>query len=353
MSEAAEHSLQTVERPVFVCTISYTATSEIPGITVAGSNPDLVKYTPAADAEYLCYGKCRCIPGVPATPDGKPTPAVITRAALHIADIPFFIVDAGSKIKPDVPYISLGLEPGKNIAEGDAMSRAQAQDAFDKGRVLGEQLAGCGDMLVLGESIPGGTTTALAVLSGLGIDARFRMSSSMPSNPHEIKNAILERAIARRVNHEGLGSPLDIVAAFGDPMIASVAGIATGALTASDSVLLAGGTQMAAVLGVLKRSIVPLSRLYVGTTVYVADDPKADLAGLVDSAGPAPVLSCDLHLPESGKAGLRAYGDGFVKEGAGAGGASIAAMLKKKSLSGHDIRRAAETEYEDHIEAAL
>src|SRR5919198_3076794 len=92
--------------PIFVCVISYTETCEIPGITVAGANPDLVKYTSAADSEFLYYGHCKCINGVPATPDGKPTPAIITRSALQLADIPFLIVDAGSKVKPLIPYIS-------------------------------------------------------------------------------------------------------------------------------------------------------------------------------------------------------------------------------------------------------
>ena len=43
------------------------------------------------------------------------------------------------------------------------------------------------DLIVVGESIPGGTTTALAVLRALGIDARFKVSSSMPENPHNLK----------------------------------------------------------------------------------------------------------------------------------------------------------------------
>ena len=37
------------------------------------------------------------------------------------------------------------------------------------------------DCLVIGESIPGGTTTALAVLKALGFDAK--VSSSIPNNP--------------------------------------------------------------------------------------------------------------------------------------------------------------------------
>ena len=64
--------------PVFACVISHTATSEIPGLTVAGANLEMVKFTSPADAEFLHYGRCICIPVVPATPDGKPRTAHIS-----------------------------------------------------------------------------------------------------------------------------------------------------------------------------------------------------------------------------------------------------------------------------------
>ena len=63
--------------------ISYTETAEIPGITVAGTDPDFLKFTPPADAEFLHYGFCKSIDVIPMTPDGKPTPALLTKAALE------------------------------------------------------------------------------------------------------------------------------------------------------------------------------------------------------------------------------------------------------------------------------
>jgi NaMN:DMB phosphoribosyltransferase len=60
---------------IFCLVISYTATSEIPGITVAGEHPDLIKFTGPADAEFIHYGHCKSISVIPMTPDGKPTPA--------------------------------------------------------------------------------------------------------------------------------------------------------------------------------------------------------------------------------------------------------------------------------------
>lgn len=338
------------KNPVFVCVISYTATSEIPGLTVAGANPKLVKYTSPADSEFLYYGHCKCIDAVPATPDGKPTPALITRAALQAANIPLLVIDAGAKVKPSIPCVSFGLEPGRNIMNENGMDDSMARRAFGYGELLGKQLAGLSDLVVVGESIPGGTTTALAVLSALGIDARFKVSSSMPENPHDLKNRVVASAISRAGS---VSSPFEVVAAFGDPMMPSVAGIASGTLAAGGRVMLAGGTQMSAVLAILKRLGKPLGGLCIGTTSYIAQDPSADLSSLVRATSHrVPVLSCDLHLGESSKPGLQAFAKGFVKEGVGAGGVSIAAMLKSKGrITGEKLLKAVEKEYETSIEA--
>jgi len=43
---------------LFSFVISYTEVCEIPGITIAGANLDFIKFTPAADAEFLHYGNC-------------------------------------------------------------------------------------------------------------------------------------------------------------------------------------------------------------------------------------------------------------------------------------------------------
>src|SRR5919112_1780336 len=344
------------KNPVFVCVISHTATSEISGLTVAGANAELVKYTSPADAEFLYYGHCRCIDAVPATPDGKPTPALITRTALQLARIPLLVVDAGAKVKPSIPYVSFGVEPGRNIMNENAMDISNVKRAFEHGELLGKQLAILSDLTVVGESIPGGTTTALAVLRALGIDARFKVSSSMPENPHNLKNKVVDSAI-ERVIAGGIGrinSPFEAISTFGDPMMPSVAGIASGVLSASGKIMLAGGTQMSAVVALLKHLGRSLNGLYIGTTTYVTKDPSSDLSGLVRMASEqVPILSCDLHLGESSKPGLQAFAKGFVKEGVGAGGASIVAITKSKGkITGKKLMNAIEKEYEVSIEAA-
>jgi uncharacterized protein (TIGR00303 family) len=335
--------------PFFVCVISHTETSEIPGLTVAGANPELVKYTAPADSEFLYYGRCKCIAGVPATPDGKPTPALITRAALKSAGIPLLVVEAGTKVKPSIPCIPLGIRPGKNITREDAMTMPDVEKTFDYCSMVGRELAKASDLVVVGESIPGGTTTALAVLSALGIDARFKVSSSMPENPHQLKNQVVASALQRA---GGIRSAFEAVSLVGDPMMPAVAGIASGVMDAGSKVLLAGGTQMTAILAILKDMGSRMDNICIGTTTYVARDPSSDLEGLARSISPdVPVFSCDLHLDQSKKPGLQAFARGFVKEGVGAGGAAISAMLKTGGrIDGKMMMAFIEQEYEASIE---
>ncbi|SVB98928.1 uncharacterized protein METZ01_LOCUS251782, partial [marine metagenome] len=245
--EKGQKFIKSVERKHFLFSfvISYTETSEIPGITVAGADTDFIKFTPPADAEFIHYGYCKSIDIIPMTPDGKPTPALLTRASLKTANIPQVVINAGCKISPKLPYLETSLPFGKNISTEPGLEQSSVTHAIDYGKIVGKTLASCTNCLVIGESIPGGTTTALAVMKGLGIDAR--VSSSMPKNPQSLKNEVVEKALRRSDSKE----PYDVIANVGDPMIPFVAGMLS---TASEitNVILAGGTQMVAVLALAK-----------------------------------------------------------------------------------------------------
>ena len=339
--------------PIFICVTSYTATCEIPGITVSGANLELLKYTSPADAEFLHYGHCRCIDGVPITPDGKPTPAIITRAALRLSEIPFFVVDAGARIKPSIPHISFDLPSGRNIQFGNAIDIDKVHQAFEYGIILGKQLGRTSSLVVIGESIPGGTTTALGVLTALGFDAKNKTSSSMPQNPHDLKNLTVSKGMKKaKISFGSLREdPLRAVSFLGDPMMPAVVGIVDGVLSSGSvrsHVMLAGGTQMAAILALLKSLGRPLERISVGTTVYVAEDPSSNLANLIDSiSSNIGIYKLNPRLALSSRPGLRAFAGGFVKDGVGAGGLSIAAILKSNGqIDGRSLLKAVEQEYD-------
>ena len=309
------------KRFTFSLVISYTETCEIPGITIAGADKEFLKFTSPADAEYLSYGKCRCIDSIPVSPDGKPTPALLTRVALNTAKIPHFVINAGSKLSPDVPSFDSELPIGKNISESSALSIDDVHNAVEFGKVIGKSISKSTDCLVIGESIPGGTTTTLAVLKGFGIDTS--VSSSMPKNPIEIKNEVVSSALNRKKSD----NPIEIIAELGDPMIPVCAGMLSEA-SKQCRVILAGGTQMTAVLAFAKKIGYEKDNTAIGCTSYIIDDGDAKFLETVRQIDNIAVLTIDPKLIDSQFSGLRAYSEGFVKEGAGAGGTLIASVLK-------------------------
>jgi uncharacterized protein (TIGR00303 family) len=338
--EQGKNFLESIKagRFLFSFVISYTETCEIPGITFAGADKDSIKFTPPADAEYLHYGYCKTIDKIPMTPDGKPTPGLLTKTALESASIPHMTINAGSKISPQLPFIDTGMIFGKNISTNDAMTDSQVSHAVDYGRIVGRSMASLTDCLVIGESIPGGTTTALAVLKALGYDAK--VSSSIPNNPVELKNQIVNSAL-ERIDSE---HPYSIVAKVGDPMIPFVAGMLSSASSVSN-VMLAGGTQMASVLAFASKIGFNEENTAIGTTSYITDDESANFTSLVKEIADIPAISVNPGLEKSQYSGLKAFSEGFAKEGVGAGGSIISSMIK----TGNDSAKFLElTEKEYH-----
>ena len=325
-------------RFLFSFVISYTETSEIPGITFAGADKDSIQFTPPADAEYLHYGYCKTIDKIPMTPDGKPTPGLLTKTALESASISHLTINAGSKIAPQLPFIESGLPFGKNISTQDAMTDTIVSHAVEYGQILGRSLASLTDCLMIGECIPGGTTTALALLKALDYDAK--VSSSIPDNPIELKNQIVTSAL-ERIDSE---HPYSIVAKIGDPMIPFVAGMLSSASSVSN-VMLAGGTQMAAVLAFASKIGFNEENTAIGTTSYITNDKTANFKELVHDIADIPILSVDPGMKNSKFSGLKAFSEGFAKEGVGAGGSIISSMLKTGNNS-ETFLSLAEKEYQ-------
>ncbi len=325
------------KKPLFVCTIATTETAKISGISAAGKYPEFTDYTPPADAELLLLGKCKCIAGVPVTPDGIPTPALITLSALRLADIPVLVASGGLRVKPHIPLLDLGGNPGRDIRTGNAVDNVD--EVVQRAIIAGENLAKTADYLVIGESIPGGTTTALGVLSAMGVIAEGKVSSSMPDNPHELKAETVRAGLSAA--GESFGSlaknPVRAISCLGDPMMPAFAGLVVGA-AAQVPVLMAGGTQMSAVLAVVK-ALNPdvLCNVAIGTTRWVVSDRSSDLKGIVAQISDVPILAADIDFGLSRFAGLKAYEKGIVKEGVGAGGAAIAAMAKVGGAITKDI----------------
>ncbi len=308
------------EKPLFLCILANTQTAKIPNISAAGKSPELTDFTPAADAELVETGNAISINEPAMTPSGAPSPAVLTRASMLLTGIPCIFINSGLRVRPMIPTIDLNARPGGDIRKGHAV--ADAFEIYNKSRALGEKLGKLSDLVIIGESVPGGTTTALGVLRALGYDGK--VSSSFPKNPLDIKNKVVEEAM----KYSGItfGSlrnrPLNAVESLGDPMMASAAGLVDGLRTKT---VLAGGTQMVSVLSIIKH--LGMERdVSIATTRYVADDISANFREMTEILG-YEAFAADPGFGNSRRHGLQMYENGDVKEGVGAGGAMFAAAM--------------------------
>jgi uncharacterized protein (TIGR00303 family) len=329
-SESCSRFLSNIisKKPLILTVIGNTETGKIPGISAAGANPEITDFTPAADMEYLYYNLCKCIPGIPVTPDGIPTPGIITKAALELSNFPNLVVVGGARILPDVPFIHLGGEGGLDISKGLAVKNAKK--IFDNAKIFGEKMAQIVEYLVIGESIAGGTTTALGALIALGLDGYHKVSSSLPLNPSDLKKSVVLKGLEAAKIKPGdfKTDPLGAIEKLGDPMQAATLGIIAG-VNSRIPILLAGGTQMAAVAA-LANALNPslVSNIAIGTTKWIVNDSKSDIKGIIKEINPSiPIFAANFDFSSMTHPGLQIYEQGIVKEGVGAGGVSIAAIL--------------------------
>ncbi|MCK9277977.1 MAG: TIGR00303 family protein [Methanoculleus sp.] len=303
-------------RPMMALVLANTMLSTVPGISGAGPTPEKTLLTPVLDAELVTTGAITSVPARPNTPTGCPTPATITRSMVELTGLSPVLINAGLAHTPTVPCLDVYGNPGGDPRKEDAVPHAAL--LFERGETVGRLLSQYSDFLMLGECVPGGTTTALCVLRALGYDAS--VSSAFATNPVDLKDAVCREVLAR-ILEAGEREPLDILRAAGDPMMPVAAGIASAY---SGDIIFAGGTQMLAVAATLKA----LGRRvpHLATTVYVRDDPTAGFARSVADVGTT-AYYVDPNFAGIGHVGLARYCIGEVKEGMGAGGALALAYL--------------------------
>ncbi len=340
----AEKIIGCINKPLFLIVIGNTYTSTIPGISIAGPSPEATLYTPTLDAEYLVNGRPITLDVIPVSPEGFPTPAIITRAILGTIGVPAIVIDAGCVYSPRIPHVVLPSRiPGARIDEEQALPGGRARSLYQESKLLGEILSRLGRCFFIGESIPGGTTVAAALLEALGFNGLEKISSSSPNNPRGLKETVVRRAL-RRIN-TGL-DVFEIVDRVGDPVHISIAGLASGLLSRGKTVILAGGTQMAAVLGIMAKIMLSIpDNLAIATTPWIMNDKSSDLPGLVREISPStPVIYTRLSFRSSRYSGLRKYEEGYVKEGVGAGGALVIGAVN--NLCEDEMLGIIEEEYE-------
>ncbi len=318
------------QRPHFCCVLGFTATGLLPQISAAGLTPHDRQFTALADGEFLALGvQPRYQYPLPPLQAGA-SPAIITRSIVTALDLPVTILNAGLPIAPSFPCVDLGGQPAQCLTTGQALPLPVVHHLWEQGLAWGQAAAQAlppSSYLVIGECVVGGTTTALAVLTALGISAAGKVNSSHALCNHQQKLVVVQQGLSQL---PAAVDPWQIVATVGDPMQIAVAGLALSA-SRHCGVLLAGGTQMIAVYALMQALAnytnyqYQAHQIVVGTTGWVAQDVGADAVGLAQAI--CPFLSAEIYFGNSTYPQLQMYEQGFVKEGVGAGGSAIAAAL--------------------------
>lgn len=290
----------------------------IDGISAAGADQELMAHTPGADAEIIEYGAPVRAPVVPVSPTGCPTPAAVTRACRSLVDFDTLTVDGGLAEATGAPTVTVGARKGSDLREADPVPTAPG--VFAAARQFGERLPD--EEIIIGETIPGGTTTALGVLRALG--EQWAVSSSLPKNPLSLKAEVVRDGLAASDLAAGdcAGDPRRALRRMGDPVLATVAGLTVGSLHTGTRVTLGGGTQLLAAAALVRHAgfDAPLS---LATTSYISDD-------VPDLPGACGELDLGLTVTDPGfdewpETPLERYVAGEAKEGAGMGGALLLA----------------------------
>ena len=282
-------------------------------------------------------GLCRRLPaGV--------SPALLSHVAARRLKLTPQVAALGLAQKPDFPHLHiepLDQGPSACLSSGAAMPLPRVQHLWRQGELLGRRLQ---RPLVVAECVPGGTTTAQAVLTALGVEVAHLISGSALHPPQQLKKDLVFRGL-QRASLGAHPAAEQILAAVGDPFQAFTAGVLVGAVSAGQPLLLGGGCQMLAVLALAMQALPARQReqlaaqVLIGTTGWLADEGAAAAQASPPSAGlwmppratwllPLSVLACGVRFHSSTHQPLRDYERGYVKEGVGAGALLLLAQLR-------------------------
>ncbi len=327
----------------FFLVLAGSLTAEIEGISAAGATAESRRYTALADAELLLAGPTSSRKwALPPLPAGV-SPALISHVASQLLGITPTVMAVGLSETPTFPYLAIDsccTGPSKCLSTGKAMDYDRVDRLWNKGFELGLKLK---KPVLLAECVPGGTTTALAVLTGLGMAVGDLVSGSNRIPPMKLKNDLVVKGLSLSGVKQNF-SPKNLLAAVGDPFQAVAVGLVLGAREVGLPVVLGGGSQMAAILGLALETLAPEKRknfvvdISIATTAWLAEETvnqsqsMSSFPRLIDVIGshydvPLLGLCSGLHFYNSSKKVLRDYEFGFIKEGVGAGALSLLAQI--------------------------
>ena len=344
VDERVQKWKENITNTAFYLILAGSQTAEIEGISAAGSSAVSRRYTAVADAELLLRGpKLQKKWPLPPLPAGV-SPALISYVASSFLKIKPTVISAGLLQTPSFPHVCLdspGMGPARCLSSGNAMERTRVKLLLDSGFEIGKKLK---KSLLITECVPGGTSTAFAVLSGLGINVNGLISGSHRSPPSVLKTKLVMQGL-KAAKLKKKPSSVDLMSAVGDPFQPIAVGLLMGARESRQEVLLGGGCQMLAVLALALNEIKPelrsefVSEVLIGTTSWLVDEALSSdinrnsfihLMNNVSDHFKVNVLglASGYRFKTSNQKVLRDYEIGYVKEGVGAGALSLLAQIK-------------------------
>jgi len=227
--------------------IAGTNTSQIPGISAAGINAKSRRKTALADAEFLLKGASKDHKYKLPLLNAGVTPALISHVCSKLINVYPVIVPLGIGLKPYFNHLVIedrDLGPSNCLTTGKSMPKERVMNLYEKGLAIGKSSK---QPILISESVPGGTTTAQAVMEAFGLKVSNLVGSSLFKAPRELRRKVVERGIFN-ANFKADVDSFDVVAAVGDPFQAFSMGLLIGARLANQPVILSGGSQMLAVV---------------------------------------------------------------------------------------------------------
>ena len=316
--------------------IAGTDTAQIKGISAAGINAKSRKKTALADAEFLLFGASKDHKyKLPLLYAGV-TPALISYVCSNLIAAKKIVVPLGMQVKPCFRHLAVEdqfMEPAKCLTTGKSMPRDRVLNLYEKGIEIGKSAK---EPLLIAESVPGGTTTAQAVMQAFGLNVSNLVGSSMFKAPRELKRNVIQTGLLN-ANLKDDSDSFDVISSVGDPFQAFSMGLLIGARLANQPVVLSGGSQMIAVILLVlefldfKNKKDFIKNVFIATTGWLANDNSLnELLNLINEKYDVSVigLASPLNFKSSKYKELKDYELGHVKEGVGAGGISTLAFLK-------------------------
>ena len=315
--------------------IAGTNTSQIPGISAAGINAKSRRMTALADAEFLINGAAKDYKYKLPLLNAGVTPALISYVCSKLINVYPVVVPLGIGVKPYFNHLVVedkDLGPSNCITTGKSMSKERVLNLYERGLEIGKSSK---QPILISESVPGGTTTAQAVMEAFGLGVSNLVGSSLFQAPRELRRKVVEKGLFN-ANLKSDFDSFDVVVSVGDPFQAFSMGLLIGARLANQPVILSGGSQMIAIIVLvlefldLKNKEDFIDDVFIATTGWLVKDNSLNmLLNLINEKYDINLLglASPLNFKSSSYKELKDYELGHVKEGVGAGGISILAFL--------------------------